>query len=613
MIKHKQTVTVFLSLLLLIFLPIVSYAAEEKEDFFAKRREQTLALPHESEITFLHKQTSSGHSILESHTFSFRAERDSVVSILFSNGATLVDGGESYNTITASVYSDEGKKICEEQTDISSDTAHIEFVSAYGGVYFLVLESRATAAGDYPCSFSVCSASDYEKNTIDTFPHMEEYIEGSHKSLSFSKLFLNTKYGFADKYKVSVFEFSHEAGSVFSYKLSVPDTALSPYAVIMTFDGDVYTPHISHEGEGYSCGDAIELSYSAKSYLFIFSDGSFSLEADMLLHNEYKIKDMGQAFSGKLDTSDAPLMYDQEKIDAIAKAFPFSEIKNRNIIFFSFQSTQSSVVSYLCDRGEHKFLTLVSDEMGLSHSSSYPMRKFGEYCSEISPCEYCYSSYINDGTKFYLCYTGTAISTYAQVQSTPTHTTSFVPEQKYKPEDILPRITVQNIYSDSDIYINLGIEKSSPDLMKISGYMLEDENGCRYYFSYDEDITVPDVDGKIKLYATVDCIYNSNNASKSTTVEHHSFLVCELYCDRGFLAPIIEDVAEYFEGNLWLIFIIVALSASGIGTGAFFAVKHIRKKKLAIQNSEADCTDTANTSEQENAKEAGVGQDNGTV
>ena len=552
-------------------------ATDTKTDFFRERCGESLPLPHESTHTFSHEKEGSGHAILDSTTLSFRAERDSIVSILFSGGAVTIDGNDVKNTVTATVYDDQGNKICEELTDTEAESAHIEFVCAYGGVYFLGLESRATAAGEYVCSYSISKKSDYDKTQINAFPHKAEYNEKNHSTVPFSELFSNAKYDSADKYKVSIFELAHEAGSVLHYQLNASDGALTPSAVFMSYDGNVYTPHTSHTGTDYSCGDAIELYYSAKSYLFVFSDGNFSLDADVLVHNEYKITELGSSFSGNLDTSGSVLMYDEEKLSAIREAFPFTDIKNRSILFFAFDCAQSSVVSYICDRGEHKFFSLVSDELGLSHSSAYPMREFGGYCSEISPYKYCYDSRINDSARFYLCYTGTGNVSFVEVQSAPTHTTSFLPEQKYKPGDIIPHMTIQNIYSDEQTYKRLGIDESLPDVMKIGGYMMIDEAGARYYFDSGSDITVPDVDGKIKLYATLECVYNSNSDKESTL--HHSLLISEITSDRGFFAPIIESVTEFFEGRVWLAFLLGGVAVAGIGTGVFFTVKHIKKKK----------------------------------
>ncbi len=575
MAKHKYTVIIVLSLLFSMLLPTSAVFADTGKDFYSSRYEAGLSLPHEEKLTFSHKESGTSHNILDSRTFSFRADTGGIVSILFSNGSAKETESEAYNILRASVYTDEGKKICEEQTDAVSNTSHIEFVSAYGGIYFLVLESRAAVAGEYDCEFSISSVSSYQKNKLDSFPNQKEYSERTHKSLSFSELFSNSKYDNADNYKVSIFEFSHEAGSIFSYKLNIKEDGLAPYAVVMSYDGALYTPHISNEGEGYACGDAVELSYNAHSYLFVFSDGNFTLEADLLLHQDYNITELGSSFSGMLSTSGMSLMYDSESFDKLTQSFPFSDIKNREAIFYSVSSPQSSVVSYLSDRGEHKFLTIVSESKGLSPRSVYPLREYGEYCSEISPSELCYSAYINDSTKFYICYTGTSSEIYLEIQSSPTHTSTFSPAEKYKPDDILSSVAIQNIYSDVDIFKRLGIEKNAPDLMKIGGYMLVDETGCRYYFSPSGEIKIPNVDGKIKLYVIVDCEYNSNTEAPQT--EHYYFLVSELISDRGFFAPMIEDVVDYVKANPIIGITVLIVSFGAIVAARFFAAKSIKQ------------------------------------
>ncbi len=584
MIKRRASLAILIYILLSCVMSTPTAATDTKTDFFRARSGETLSLPHESSHVFSHVQDGSEHAILDSTTLGFCAERDSIVSICFSGGAVAIDGNETKSTVTATVYDDQGNKICEDITDTEANSSHIEFICAYSGVYFLGLESRATVAGEYTCNYSISAKSGYEKKSIDAFPHKAEYNESNHSSVYFSELFPNAKNDSSDKYKVSIFELSHEAGSILHYKIKASDGAPTPSAVLMSYDGNVYTPHTSHACADYSCGDAIELCYTAKSYLFVFSDGNFSLEADLLVHNEYKIKELGSSFSGSLDTSDSVLMYDEEKLSAIKEAFPFTDIKNRNVIFFVFDCAQSSVVSYICDRSEHKFFSIVSDELGLSHNSTYPLREFGGYCSEISPFKYCYDSRISDGSKFYLCYTGTGNGSFVEVQSATTHTTSFIPEEKYKPGDIIPHIQIQNIYSDEQIYKRLGIDESLPDVMRIGGYMMIDEAGTRYYFGSGSDITVPDVDGKIKLYSILECVYNSNSDRESTL--HHSLLISEITSDRGFFAPIIESVTEFFEGRVWLAFLLGGVAFAGIGTSVFFTIKHIKKKKA--ENTEAD-------------------------
>ncbi len=444
-------------------------------------------------------------------------------------------------------------------------------------MYFLFLESRSTAAGEYSCNFSITSSSDYEKNTISSFPHSNTYTSDNHATAAYSHIFGAAEDESRDAYRVSIFEFSHEAGSVFSYKLNTTESSVAPYAAVMSYDGDVYTPHISKTGEGYACGDAIELSYSASSYLFVFSDGEFTLQADMLVHNEYVIEKLAPKFSGNINISDSSPMYDSDKIAALAADFPFSDIKNRNVKFFSVDCTPSSVVSFLCDRGEHKYLTIVSDEIGLSHSSVYPMRKFGEYCSEIDPCMYCYSAYINDGSSYYICYTGTGTEAYISLQSSPTHKSSFVPAEKYAPEDILTPGQIQDIYSDSDIYIKLAIDKVFPDLMRAGGYMLEDESKNRYYYAYGSDITVPYVDGKVKLYAVIECTYSEDDGKRA---EHYSFLVGEINVERGFIKQVFKDVSDYVSANPIGIVIIFVACGAIVGAGVYYAVPYIKKHKL---------------------------------
>ena len=552
--------------------------------FFEKRYESPISLPYSERITYSHKATESGtHTILDSRMYAFRAEEGAIVGVLFQSG-TLSSGSQgSKSTVDATVYSDTGAKIAQTKTDGGADASHLEFIPAYTGVYYLTLSSRAAEAGEYSGTVSIRCAPKYQKNSINKFPHSYNYSKKTHKQATLSELFESDEYTrLGVDCAISIFEFSHEAGSIFSYKINTPDKSQSPEGKLFLRTDDVYTARASSQGASYLSGDAAELGYDGPSYLIIYGGGTFTLNADLLTHEKYVIYELDASFCGKLDVSNSSLMYDPQKISELIADFPFSDIENREAVFFKLSVEQSSVISYLCDRREHKYFSLVSDEKGLSPHSSYPLRQYGSYCSEVSPSKLCYNACVCDGSSAYLCYTGTDSYSYVELYTNRTHSASFSFEPKYKPGTELSPISISDIYNDSDKYTLLGIEDCAPDAVMISGYCMIGAKGERYYYPSSASLTVPDEHGTVKIYAVIASVYNSG--TEKELCRYHSVYITDIVSDKGFLLPIIEDIAEYIADNPEKSTALIAVVAVLFLSGAVILVIVIKKKKAVAKN-----------------------------
>ena len=445
--------------------------------------------------------------------------------------------------MSVSVYTDTGKKICEGAVGDSAQILTI--MPAYSGVYYLTIESRTVNGGSYCCDIDIKSVKKFNKTSVSSTPYSRNFTLSTSKGTLLSSVFSTKRLHTFSAAYLSVLEFDHKAASIFSYKINTPDG--SPIsATLLSYSADAYSCHASNTGSGFEAGDAVELDYDGTSYLLVYSEGPFTVEADMLIHNEYKIEALTLPYAGALNTSDSSLLYDDSKINDLKDEYPFANVENRSVKLFEMHVDESSVISLLCDRREHKFFSAVSDEYGLSAYSTFPLRRFSEYCSEIDPSSLCYNSFISDSGKMYLCYFGTASSAYVEIFSNKTHTQNTSFAEKYKPGDALPTVSITNLYDDSYVYDKLGIERQLSDATKISGFFMTNADGDHFYASSSSP-TVPDDHSKMKLYAVIDRAYNSGREDEFH--EYYELYIGEFNADKGFLAPIIEDIAEYIADN----------------------------------------------------------------
>ena len=556
-------------------------SSQADESLYKSRYGDVRELPYISQCIFSHKKDSADtaeHNILDEHSYAFYAEAGSIVSVYFSHGTSTESGTAGYSNVTAAVYSDSAKLICKASSDSFDGKAHLSFIAGYSGIYHAVFSDRSASEGTFVCDFEISSTDSYKTNTLGSFPSSLGYSPNTHKTEELDKIYTNSMYSESGQYKVSIFEFEHDAGSIFSFKLNTPDT-LTPYCVLYTKEADVYTSHNASETDEYACGAAVELDYSGKSYLFVFSSGAFELEADLLLHSDYVTEELTLPYKGELDISDSALMYDSEKIASLMEDFPFSDIKNREIKLFSLTAEQGSVITYLCDRKEHKYFSLVSDKAGLSHNSVYPLRRFGSYCSETNPTAFCYNAYISDSGKAYLCYTGTSTTAYIELRYDLVCKSSVQLEEKYKAGDTLPAITISSLYSDSDIYEYIGLSGKVSEVSKISGYMLEGEDGQRYYYAYESGITAPNEKGSFKLYAVIDSTCTYEGAERKTEEKYYSIFISDIFVKKGLALIIGDDITQAISENPITATVIIIITVVALCSAAVAVTVIIRKKR----------------------------------
>ena len=538
----KKQCTLFVKTALVWLLCVISAVsslslgiAADTPDIFSSRYNEPIVLPYKNDHTFSHTKASRNTDTTpDPQLLTFHAPTMSIVTICYTKGK----GPEgALSDVTVSVYTDTAQLIVKRSA-AGDGVSLMQFIPVYTGTYHVMIESRSASEGDFTASVEISSSTGYSQNKIAEFPHSKQYTKRAHKTNKVRDLYPKTMYP-TTEYLLSVFEIEHEAGCILSYKINSTDSS-AVHAVLYTDDGSMYTPHQSHASDGYMAGDAQELYYKNCAYLFVYSTGEFTLEMNTINHEEYKISSLPSDCKGEIDVSDAALMYDEAKLEALIGEFPFCSIKNRNVKFFSIKGEEGSVISYLSERKEHASFSLVSDEEGLSHLSRYPLREYNDYCSEVDPTELCYNSVISDSGKVYLAYTGTDTKTYIELFSSPTHTTLTTFEKKYSEEDPLPLIAIRDIYHDREIYDSLGIEHRAADITKINGYMLVSEDNYRHYYEGTGVITPPAQKGKYKLYVIINSTYK--DAHDRIEQRYYAYPITEITVPGKFSIPTVDDI-----------------------------------------------------------------------
>ncbi len=578
--KGLRTAALLISFVLL-WGALAATCTADSMQLYSKRYDEPIVLPYKGEHTFSHQSSD-----MCSETLTFHSPAMSIVTICYTKGKAASDSLPD-STLTVSVYTDTAQLICEKKAG-EGEVTLLQFIPSYTGTYHVVLTDRSSAAGSYTASVEISASTGYSQNRLDSFPHRAEYTERSHQTNKVTKLYPKTMYPSTD-YLVSVFEIVHTAGSVLSYKINTPDLS-DVYAVLYTDCGNYRAPHISHASDTYMAGDACEVSYSTSSYLFVYSKGDFSLEANLLEHLEYKTEPLSLPYCAKITLSDAEPMYDQESLNTLIGEFPFSDIKNRNVKFFTLATEQSSVVTLLCQRKEHKYFSLVSDQNGLSPQSVHPLRQYASYCSELEPAELCYNAVITDSPNLYLCYTGTLSESEIELFSSPTHRTITTFEEEYSKDSPIPQVVINSLYSDRDIYQRLGVEQNAADITKVSGFMLESADGHRHYYSGTGTITPPAQGGSYKLYAQINCSYKNDDGSSFE--KYHSFFVAQLNIKSILSLPSVDDLIQAIEGRNPTPFLVLVAFIL-LAVGVVVAAKKLLAKYML----------TSNAPENENKKE----------
>ncbi len=579
------------ALTLACFLP--TSAAVDQVLPYADRYENVRELPHKDTHTFSHSEENGTLDILDSHSVAFYAESSMLVNIFFEReytapAQTEEDGQSSEQkenaSVSATVRTDTGREINYMFTTVDGNRYHLCFIPSYSGVYYLTLESRSNTAGDFSCEYSISQTKQPKANEIESYPLAASYKKGQVTQTNVSKVFGSNYYKDSETF-LSVFKVEHEAGAIFSYTASVTDES-SPTCVFYAYDGECYVSKRSDMSDASMSAGAYELSYAGTSYLYVYHNGTFSLWADMLEHQPYTVVELTLPLDANIDTGGAKPAYDEDAFNALIKKYPYSDLHNYNVIFFKIKHEKNSVLSFLYERIDHSYFKVVSDARGLSHSSVYPLRTFGEYCKESVPTVKCYESYVTDTQTTYVCYTGSRTTAYLSAKSEKAYTLHTQFDEKYKPREALPQISITGIYSDTDFYTDMKLTDSVSSIHKISGYTFESDKGEKYYFPVGSTLAAPEKKGNYTLYVVTDCIYTFSDSDIEDVHRSYQFSIAEFEVARSFSLPgIVTDIGnamgiDSFPLALLVTILILVLVLGGISV-VVLHIARIRKKKAA--------------------------------
>lgn len=474
-----------------------------------------------------------------------------------------------------SLYTDDGRLIDRAVSEGSSIT--LQFLPAYTGKYRAVIEYRGKGLSDAEISLDIREYDSLRANKLESIPCSAQYSEDSHKTTDAADLYGHITEE-ADGYTVSMFSVPRSAGGIFSYKLTSADGYAE--ARLYSYDGGMYRAHPSHRADGSTAGDAQQLAYSEDSYLLVYSRGEFTLEADLLEMIQPEPTPISLPYAGALDVSGGVQIYDSAAFGRLLAEHPYADIDNPYVRMYEISASASSVVSLLCERREHAGLSLVSAEHGLSARSEYPLREFGSYCSEIYPTDLCYESVLCDSGRLYLVYTGSAESAYIELTSAPSHAAETEYLSEYNKSDIIPRVSLGSVYSDSQIYERLGVVPFDIEMTRITGYVIEAEDNTRYYYGTADEITPPYKKGECRMWVTLTSIGEDGEGNRVTA--EHRLLLCTFETTGVIIIPSIDEMIDSIKNGEPISALYILLMLSPIAVSAIIAViivKRRRKKK----------------------------------
>ena len=525
----------------------------------------TAALPYSDTLSL--SREDGGEKWVE-----FSCERLSIVTL---SARSLTEGAIP----ELSVYTDEGRLI--DRTSTQGSAVLMQILPAYTGVHRVLVEYRGVNCPNAEISLDIREYGEYKENEPEKIPFSSVYTEDSHRTVDAQSVYGHCT-DTADGYLMSVFSLNHTAGGILSYTLTSPEG--DAVARLYTYDGDMYRSTPSHSAEGHEAGDACEVYYSADSYLLVYSHGEFSLDMDLLERHEYTATPISIPYSGRLDVSGGTQTYDVDAFERILAEHPYSDISNPHVRLYEITSGSASVVSLLCERREHSSFSLVTAEHGLSVGSEYPLREFGSYCSETRPTQLCYESVLCDTERLYLAYTGNAESVYIELDASPSHQAQTEYQEKYNKSDIIPHAVLSSVFSDEHIYEHLGVTPIDIGITRITGYMIESEDGTRYYYGTSDDITPPYKKGECRLWVTLTSTGTDAEGKEVSAV--HRLLLCRFSTTGVIIIPTLEEMIESIkEGEpISLLYILLMLLPIAAIAGITLLILKLRKKKAAAKS-----------------------------
>ena len=522
-------ITVFL-----LIIPTLSFFAFAEKDTYNVRYSEAKALPIKETVTFDHTNDNISSEV----NIYFEASKGSLVSITFP--LYLENRKEqTVAKLSAAIYDDSGR--CISRSGLSDTIGALTFLCGYGGKYCLTVTSRSAQPVTFEATVNVDQATISSFFEVSSLPYKKTVLTGNKSCVPCTTLHSEHIFECEGECTAAIFKIPQTAAGAISYKINQRSSSGHLESILYTFEGENYKTRIGKQGDGYVRGDATEISYNGEAYLFVYTTGDFDISIDFTKHTDYLIDKITLPYSSKIYLSDSRQLYESEDYESLISDFPFTDIKNRSVKLFSMDVPKSSVVTVICDRTDYKYISLLSDESGLSYNSVYPLREHGSYYSESSPSPLCYKSFISDGEKVYLSYTGSDTSAYVYIVSHPTHKNMTSFDGTYTPSSILPKIPISGVYSDTDVLSMIGMENIGSFITKVSGYMLVSSTGQKYYYLLDKDIYTPTKQGEYKVYAVVDCIYSDENDTEQSHTRHIQLYLGSINIKHSGILGLIPD------------------------------------------------------------------------
>ena len=545
------------------------------------------SLPYSAELAF----AQDGSAVGEAKVRDIKCKRLSIVTV-------SAIGKSEHDRIELRAYSDSGDLISISSAD-EGERCTIQLLPSYTGTYQITVACRNTTIDISEVSLYASEYTKYKLNETDTFPISEAYTKKNHKNTHASS-FLPPRTKDADGWVVSVFSFSHDAGDALSYKVSTAGDMVVR-AVLFTYEGGAYHAHGSYEVQTYEAADAQKLHYKGNAYLLVYSSGEFTLEADLLKCRTSEPEPISLPCTGKLDTTGGTKCYDEDEYARLISEFPFCDVKNTYVKYFSVEADANTVISLMCERREHTSFAIVSDMAGLSSESLFPLRSYSSYCSETQPTKMCLDTVICDSGKAYIAYTGSSLDAYVEIKAAPLYSAELTYENEYHKNTPIPAQNMDRLYSDSALFARLGLSNHDSESIETLGYIIECEDGTKYYYDTEDEILPPEKKGDCRLYTVVRRICVRDGWGSSQT---HLVLMCTFKTTGVLFIPTIEEILENIENKQHapFLYILILLTVGAVAGIAVYVV--LRKKKRSSRDiTPDDIADTRDKKETEKQDE----------
>ena len=521
------------------------------------------SLPYSGTLTFTHGEPAGGEVVTD-----IRCQRLGIVTVSAS--------GNPDDMLELRAYTDSGELI-SLSSGAAGERCILQFLPAYTGCYRITTACRNTSDEVSEVSLHASEFTKYKSNEAKELPLSAEHSKKTHRYTHATAIY-SAHTDNAEGWEVSAFSLSHEAGDVISYTLNTTGDSLIR-AILYTYDGGKYSAHPSHQAQGFKAGDAQTADYAQDSYLIVYSSGEFTLEASLLKCKKSTPAVLSLPYEGTLDMTGGEMCYHEEEYSALISKFPFCGVKNKYAKYFEINADKASVIALICERREHSYFSLSSDEAGLSAGSVFPLRSYSTYCSETEPKEMCLDSVISDSGKAYAVYTGNALDAYVEIKAEPLYSDETHYENEYHKNTPLPSVKLRSLYSDTELYSRLGLPAHDSESAETVGYVIECEDTTKFYYGAEDTLIPPEKKGECRLYAAVRRICVREGYGKG---EVHLVPLCSFKTTGVIFIPTLEEIIEDIENKepiSVLYFLIALIPIGALGTVVFFVLRRKKRKK----------------------------------